>query len=530
MEPARAALIVAIANYGDPKLQRLRAPAADADALARVLSDPSIGGFHVELAVDEEEARLRRRLARFFADRRPDDLLLVHFSCHGIKDASGELYMAAADTETELLSATGIPSRWFNEQIDRCRSKRIVVLLDCCFSGSFPFGVHTRAREQVDVQQHLLGRGRVVITASNAMEYSFEGDDLSGQGRPSVFTEAVVEGLDTGEADRDGDQLVSVDELYEYVYDHVRERTPHQSPTKLSSLEGPLYVARSSYERPVKPAPLPQELLDLARHPYADARLGAIEGLTSLLSSENRGIALSARLELERMTDDDSRKVAERANAALIDHPGSSAPVEQVLGPDPSVAEAVDAGEAETTRDTEPLELSHAPAAADVAEEREAWGDPIFVRAGSVEQTGVRVAGLAGIVGAVVVLASLPAAVAPQPTSVGYVVPVVLMSGGVALLLGFALRSGRAGLLLAATGLALALLGVTFPMSWHHDNTFGFPVSFGFWAGACGAAVAAIGAARASWLAYGDRPITGPGRLGRPAHQLRGSGSCWLAR
>ena len=101
-----------------------------------------------------------------------------------------------------------------------------------------------------------------------------------------------------------------------------------------------------------------------------------------------------------------------------------------MLGPDPSVAEAVDAGKAETTRDTEPLELSHAPAAADVAEEREAWGDPIFVRAGSVEQTGVRVAGLAGIVGAVVVLASLPAAVAPQPTSVGYVIPVVLMSAG----------------------------------------------------------------------------------------------------
>ncbi len=515
MEPTRAALIVAIANYRDPKLQRLRAPAADAQALAGVLSDPSIGGFGVELAVDEDEAKLRRHLARFFSDRRPDDLLLVHFSCHGIKDASGELYMAAADTETELLSATGIPSRWFNEQIDRCRSKRIVVLLDCCFSGSFPFGVRTRAGEQVDVQQHLLGRGRVVITASNAMEYSFEGDDLSGHGRPSVFTEAVVEGLNTGEADRDGDRLVSVDELYEYVYDHVRQRTPHQNPTKLSSLEGPLYVARSSYERPVMPAPLPQELLDLARHPYADARLGAIEGLTSLLRSENRGIALSARRELERMTDDDSRKVAERATAALVDHPGSTTPVEHVLGPDPSGEGVPDAGGVTMRqRATEPPESSPIPAAAGVATERRRTGEPAIARAPLGEQTRVRLAGVAGATGAVLVLASLAAA-ASQQTSPGYVVGVVLMSCGVVVLLGFALRSDRAGLLLTATGLALALLGVTFPMNWvqggpdpHH-----FPSSLGFWGGACGAALAAIGAARASWLADADTQISTPDGL-----------------
>ncbi len=300
MDPAREALIVAIAYYRDPRLQRLRAPAADAAALGRVLADAAVGGFRVELSLDEDETKLSRRLARFFADRRPADLLLVHFSCHGIKDASGELYLAAADTETHLLSATGISSRWLNERIGQCRSTRIVVFLDRCFSGSFPFSVHFRANEQLNVQDHLLGRGRVVITASNAMEYSFEGERLSGAGQPSIFTTAVVEGLETGKADRDGDRFVSVDELYEYVYDRVREMTPNQSPTRLSSLDGPVYIARSSYERPVEPVPLPQELTDLAQHPYSGARLSAIDELSAMLSSENRGIALSARLTLER--------------------------------------------------------------------------------------------------------------------------------------------------------------------------------------------------------------------------------------
>ncbi len=317
MDSARDALIVAVTDYRDPKLRQLRAPVADATALGRVLEDPSIGAFNVQLALDEDESALTRRLARFFSDRRPDDLLLIHFSCHGIKDASGELYMAAADTETDLLSATGIPSRWLSEQIGKCRSKRIVVLLDCCFSGSFPFGTHYRAGEQINVQQHLEGRGRVVITASNAMEYSFEGDQLSGAGQPSIFTAAVVEGLETGKADRDGDRLVSVDELYDYVFDRVRETTPNQSPTKLSSLEGPLYVARSQYERPVEPAALPQELIDLTRHPYAEARLGAVAELAPLLGSDNPAIRLAARLMLESMVDDDSRKVSDRVRAVL---------------------------------------------------------------------------------------------------------------------------------------------------------------------------------------------------------------------
>ena len=46
---------------------------------------------------------------------------------------------------------------------------------------------------------------RVVVTASSAMEYAFEGDQLTDDHspRPSMFTSALVEGLATGDADRD---------------------------------------------------------------------------------------------------------------------------------------------------------------------------------------------------------------------------------------------------------------------------------------------------------------------------------------
>jgi len=324
---ARDALIVAVGRYTDAKLRRLRAPAADADSLRAVLKDPAIGGFRVDVASDESERDLRRRLARFFSDRVPDDLLLLHFSCHGIKDDRGELYLAATDTESDpdLLSATGIASGWLNDQISRCRSKRIVVLLDCCFSGSFRLGLQARAGAGVDVGGHLGGRGRAVITASNAMEYAFEGDRLSGAGEPSIFTGAVVEGLASGEADRDGDGMVSIDELYDYVYDHVRDCTPGQTPTKLSTLEGPLFVARSSHRPPGEPAPLdPQIVEGLASH-LAGLRLGAVEELAGLLASPDPATALAARRALEGAADDDSRAVSARVARALAPPPVAEA-------------------------------------------------------------------------------------------------------------------------------------------------------------------------------------------------------------
>jgi hypothetical protein len=86
MEQTRHALIVATARYSDAKLRQLRGPAADAEALAEVLRDPEKGNFQVEILADETQATLTRAIARFFRERRPQDLLLLHFSCHGVKD------------------------------------------------------------------------------------------------------------------------------------------------------------------------------------------------------------------------------------------------------------------------------------------------------------------------------------------------------------------------------------------------------------------------------------------------------------
>jgi uncharacterized caspase-like protein len=234
MAGVRSALIVASYDYEDPGLRRLRAPSRDAEALGQVLRDPQIGGFSVRTMLNEPAHVVNEAVEEFFADRTPDDMLLLHFSGHGIKDEGGELYLAAANTKLHRLGATAVPAEFVNRRMGRSRSRRVVLLLDCCYAGAFERGMLPRADTSVDIESQFGGRGRAVITASSAMEYAFEGAELAdvGEPRPSVFTTALVEGLESGEADRDQDGYVGLDELYDYVYDQVQATTPHQTPGK----------------------------------------------------------------------------------------------------------------------------------------------------------------------------------------------------------------------------------------------------------------------------------------------------------
>jgi hypothetical protein len=331
MRARREALIVAADVYEDARLRALRAPARDAAELARVLGDPEIGDFQVGVSLNEPDHVVRRRLSEFFRDRARDDLLLLHLSCHGLKDEDGTLYFASSNTAVEHLEATAIPSEFVNRQMTRSRSRRIVLLLDCCFGGAFARGLVHRAGESVAIKEEFDGRGRVVLTASRAMEYAFEGDALEGEARPSIFTAAIVEGLETGAADRDRDNRVSVDELYDYVFDRVRDATPNQTPSKWTfDVQGDLYIAHSPLRVPAEPAELPPELRSAIESPFANVRAGAVEELAHLLAGSNGAFAAAARLALEQLIEDDSKRVSEAAAGALrgeeVEAPRTAAP------------------------------------------------------------------------------------------------------------------------------------------------------------------------------------------------------------
>ena len=89
----RKALIIANDTYEHEGLQNLLAPAADAEALERVLGDPQIGDFAVDVVRNEPSYVIEAQIEDLFSESRPDDLLLMHFSGHGLKSESGELFL-----------------------------------------------------------------------------------------------------------------------------------------------------------------------------------------------------------------------------------------------------------------------------------------------------------------------------------------------------------------------------------------------------------------------------------------------------
>ena len=184
-EPAhrRLALLIATSDYSDPALRQLRAPGHDASDLAEVLGAPQIGGFAVQTLINARCGELQEAIEEFCADRRLDDQLLIYLSCHGVLDDRGRLYYAATDTRRQRTAATAVAAAWLNERLEDCRARSQIVILDCCHSGAFASGAKGQSDLALEQRFKPHGRGRVVLTASRGTEYSFEGDQPSGDWR-----------------------------------------------------------------------------------------------------------------------------------------------------------------------------------------------------------------------------------------------------------------------------------------------------------------------------------------------------------
>ncbi|HNQ93235.1 MAG TPA: caspase family protein [Anaerolineales bacterium] len=98
---SKFALVIANTEYQDASFAKLTAPGRDAEEFAQVLRD--LAAFdEVQVLLNEGEGKTRRSIARFFAERKRDDLLLLYFSGHGVRNDMGQLFLAAHDTEINI--------------------------------------------------------------------------------------------------------------------------------------------------------------------------------------------------------------------------------------------------------------------------------------------------------------------------------------------------------------------------------------------------------------------------------------------
>jgi hypothetical protein len=327
----KLALVIGNSEYDDGSLARLITPSEDVTDLASLLNSPNIGGFdEVRTLVNEAATNVRKAIARLFKEKSPDDLLLLYFSGHGVLDDQGHLYLAVKDTERDLLSGTAIPASFITGEMDRSRSKRQVLIFDCCHSGAFARGSKGVVGASVGTASAFegTGYGRVVLTATDATQYAWEGDQVIGQADNSVFTHFMIQGLQTGEADQDQDGRITLDELYDYVYAQVVAKTPRQTPGKWSyKRQGEMVIAKNP--RPIAPVnPLPPEVIESLNDPRPWVREGVVNELDRLADNAAPAIQQAALAALQHLAEDDSRKVAAHAQAALDRRQGVAKPIE----------------------------------------------------------------------------------------------------------------------------------------------------------------------------------------------------------
>jgi hypothetical protein len=200
----------------------------------RVLQNPSLGGFEqVERLLNPTDSEMRRAIQKLFKEAGKDDLVLLFFSGHGITNDDGHLYLTTRITAKDDFEATAVDANFIQGQSYNCYAKRQVLILDACYSGAYAQSFRTKS-VGVDIKKQLGASGRVVLTSSSATQTSFEQSGL----RLSLYTQYLVEGIETGAADTDNDGNIHVQELHAYAKAKVQAVKPKMTPEIILDKEG----------------------------------------------------------------------------------------------------------------------------------------------------------------------------------------------------------------------------------------------------------------------------------------------------
>jgi hypothetical protein len=240
---AKYALLIGASEYESEKINNLFGVVKDIEAMQRVLQNSGIGGFdEVKFLSNPDSDTMRSEIEQLFMEKcQKDDVVLLYFSGHGYRNEDGNLFFISRNTQVNPQGfpriGTAVDAKFIHQNyMSRSKSKRQVLILDCCFSGAFAEGMSAKNIVNVSIKneigEQLGGEGRAVLTSSTATQQSFED---SGGG---VYTRYLVEGIEKGSADSDNDGFITVAELHEYAKRKVQEAKPAMKPEIFAVKEG----------------------------------------------------------------------------------------------------------------------------------------------------------------------------------------------------------------------------------------------------------------------------------------------------
>lgn len=236
---AKFALLIGVSDY-QFGLNHLPNAPVNVRSLTEILTHPDIGGFFekdVRQVINPDSQELCEAIDGLFFNRTRDDLVLLYFNGHAIRDDSGKFYFATSKTltspEGKLRKSTVVSAGFLHDVMNDCRSKQQIIILECCFGGAFAKGL--------DITM----RGRVILTSSASTQYTICSLDSSHSQKiaPSLYTNYLIEGIATGAADQNCDGMISMDELHDYINEKMQDLVPEMQPA--------IYAAREDYKIPI---------------------------------------------------------------------------------------------------------------------------------------------------------------------------------------------------------------------------------------------------------------------------------------
>lgn len=206
-----------------------------------------------------------RKAKAFLANSKVDDHVVLFIASHGLLDDNLDYYLATTDIDFHNPQSKGLLYEDLEAVIDGIPARQKMLLIDACHSGevdedetniagggmpvaSAPStntsGVKARGFKRIggpsigmassfELMKELFadlrrGSGAVVISSAGGKEFALE----SSQWSNGVFTYALLEGLQSGNADLDKNGEISVSEMKDYISKQVQLLTGgKQNPT-----------------------------------------------------------------------------------------------------------------------------------------------------------------------------------------------------------------------------------------------------------------------------------------------------------
>lgn len=296
IENRKRALVIAISEYESDELSDLSFCKNDGEEIGALLKEI---GYDVkkQLVGNVNGTDLQDEIIDFFQDPeiKHDDTVLFYYSGHGIPGAAGEVYLSASNIDPTKPMKRGFSFDELTTMMESCKSKCLVTMLDCCYSGSAKISKSDEKARVKLVQNYQIekinnlkqGEGKCLLSASLGFQESFG----TMEGKHSFFTHYLLKGLGgaNGESvDKNG--VVTPESLMQYIDSEIDKlpigKRPSQTPLRKIETVGRIVLAEYPKYAKNKDDPI----LDFLKHGPPSLRYPLAVGLirTKDLRKEKR--------------------------------------------------------------------------------------------------------------------------------------------------------------------------------------------------------------------------------------------------